>query len=177
MQLVIRAFFCLTLCIFMQGQGAAESRPDEFKWTSVPLSTEKDIALGRKGGEGFQVVDSIVFAPSDSNIIYMSTNTSQVWKSIDGGRSWFSTRKGIQAIGVASIAIQPDNPEVVFAAGSYGANEQRINKFPNRLEGIYRSTNGGQTWSLIKKGKSIPGTKQRQSNCIFKTVQREHCEI
>ncbi len=65
-----------------------------------------------------------------------------VYKSTDAGRTW--TRMGLEASGrVGRIAIDPNNPDIVFVAAqghSYGPQEER---------GIYRTTDGGRTWTRV----------------------------
>lgn len=65
-----------------------------------------------------------------------------VFKSTDGGKSW--THKGLNDIQqIARIIVHPTNPNVVFVAGlghPYAANEMR---------GVFRSTNGGETWEKV----------------------------
>jgi len=120
-------------------------------WQSVPLATEQDLIAGRTGGEGFQMVQSIVFAPSDANIMYLATDTSQVWRSDDAGKFWRPARGGFAPHGAASLLVSPTNPETLFAAATYGATRAKAKDFPNRLEGVYRSFDGGNTWTLVRK--------------------------
>jgi len=122
----------------------------ELKWESVPITTIGDVAAGRAGGEGFQVVEDIVFAPSDPKIMYLSTNTSQVWKSIDSGNTWQLARKGFKSHGATSLAVDTNNPDIVFAAGTQGRNENFSYKLPNRYEGVYRTLDGGKSWKLVR---------------------------
>jgi len=122
----------------------------ECHWQSVPIITQHEVNSGLHGGEGFQMVHSVVYAPSEPKIMYLSTDTSQVWKSTDGGSSWFSVRNGFDANGAVSLAVLPDDPDVVFAAGSYGATKQRSGKFPDRVEGLYFTGNGGDSWKKVR---------------------------
>ena len=115
----------------------------------MPLVLEQDLSSGRSGGEGFQMVQSIVISRSQPSVLYMSTDTSQVWKSIDSGSRWTSVNSNFLSNGAVSLAVAPDNPEIVFAAGSYGVNRQRSKKFPKRVEGVYRSLDGGSNWDLV----------------------------
>ncbi len=65
-----------------------------------------------------------------------------VYKSVDGGKTW----KGVgltdtQAIG--RIRIHPTNPDIVYVAAlghTYGPNAER---------GVFRSTDGGATWTKV----------------------------
>jgi len=62
-----------------------------------------------------------------------------IYKSLDGGRTW--ELKGLEAtMNIHRILIDPQNPNVVYAAalGSiWGSNKER---------GIFKTTDGGETW-------------------------------
>ena len=51
----------------------------EARWEPIPLTTVQQNNAGVAGGEGFQKVMCIVYAPSDPDIIYFGTDTAQVW--------------------------------------------------------------------------------------------------
>ncbi len=65
-----------------------------------------------------------------------------VYKSTDGGETW--THMGLEdSHHVGRIALHPGDPDVVFVAAMghlWGPNEER---------GLYRSTDGGQTWERV----------------------------
>jgi photosystem II stability/assembly factor-like uncharacterized protein len=65
-----------------------------------------------------------------------------VYKSTDGGRNWKNIGlRDTRHIG--AIIVNPRNPDIVFVAAlghAYGSNEER---------GIFRSTDGGNTWQKV----------------------------
>jgi photosystem II stability/assembly factor-like uncharacterized protein len=99
-------------------------------------------------------IGSVAIAPSNKNIVWVGTGEANprnsvsmgdgVYKSIDGGKTWqnMGLKKSYQ---VGSIVIHPTNPEVVYVAALgrlYGPNEER---------GLYKTTDGGKTWSHVLK--------------------------
>lgn len=98
-------------------------------------------------------VGAIAVAESDPNIVYVgmgehpvrgvkSSHGDGVYKSEDAGKTW-------QFIGlpdarhIAAIRISPINPDIVFVAvqgAAFGPNDER---------GVYKSTDGGQTWRQV----------------------------
>ena len=99
-----------------------------------------------------QSVGAIAVAPADPNIIYVGSGEGiqrpdlavgdGVYKSTDAGKTWKNTgiRDGRQ---INSIAVDPKDPNRVFVAvlgHPYGANAER---------GLYRSTDGGQSWQKV----------------------------
>jgi len=97
-------------------------------------------------------VGAVAVAPSDPDVVYMGMGEAQlrsnviqgdgVYRSTDGGDTW--THLGLaetQTIG--EIRVHPEDPDVVYVAAlghPFGANEER---------GVYRSTDGGQTWDKV----------------------------
>ncbi len=126
-------------------------------WTQVPLRTAAQEALGISGGEGTQNIFGISYAPSDSNILYLLSNTSQVWKSIDGGNSWQMKHNGFLANGGLPLVVHPNNPDIVFVAGSSFQSDtvtcsmDNGPRVPKCADGIYRTTNGGESWAMVKQ--------------------------
>ena len=81
----------------------------------------------------------IHFKPGNSNIVYAAG--TDFWKSIDNGENWNQITSGLPSSGNVSrtmLAVTIDNPNYVYAI--MGDNN-------GGLEGVYRSTNSGTTFS------------------------------
>lgn len=95
----------------------------------------------------------IAIAPSDTMIVWAGTGEEDsrnsispgggIYKSTDGGLTW--AHMGLTATQVIGrIVIHPTNPDIVYVAALghiWGRNPER---------GIYKTTDGGTTWELIK---------------------------
>ncbi len=109
----------------------------------------------RNVSDGFfntAAVGAIAVSVSDPNVIYVGTgeatirgNVSHgdgVYKSTDGGKTW--RNMGLAATRhIGKIRIHPKNPDIVYVAAfghAWGTNPER---------GVYRSTDGGETWELV----------------------------
>ncbi|MEX0890731.1 MAG: hypothetical protein WEB88_01085, partial [Gemmatimonadota bacterium] len=111
--------------------------------TFRPLFTnEKVIAMG-----------DLAIAPSNPEIIWAGTGEEDtrnsisqaggIYKSTDGGLNW--TLMGLEQTGtIGRIVVHPTNPDIVYVAAS-GAI---WNHNPER--GLYKTTNGGRSWELVK---------------------------
>jgi len=103
-------------------------------------------------GQRIASIGAIEVAPSDANVIYAGTGETDLrsdisfgdgmYKSVDAGKTW-------QHIGledsrqIGRILVHPANPNIVYVAAlghAYGPNEER---------GVFRSTDGGQTWRKV----------------------------
>jgi photosystem II stability/assembly factor-like uncharacterized protein len=101
-----------------------------------------------------QSVGAIAVAPSDPNTLYVGSGEGLprpdlsvgdgLYKSTDGGAHW--THLGLRdAQQIPQIAVDPTNPNRIFVAvlgHPYGPSVER---------GIYRSTDGGQSFTLVLK--------------------------
>ena len=95
-------------------------------------------------------IGAVALAQSRPEVLYVGTgeaNNSRstydgngVYKSTDAGKSW--TKVGLSSAGrIGRIIVHPKNPDVVLVAASgklYSENPDR---------GVYRSTDGGKTWT------------------------------
>ena len=97
-------------------------------------------------------VGDVCVAPSDSNIVWVGAGESNprnsvsygdgVYKSTDGGKTWknMGLKKSFQ---IGRIKIHPKNPNIVYVGALgrlYGPNEER---------GLFKTTDGGQTWQKL----------------------------
>ncbi|HKF22838.1 MAG TPA: glycosyl hydrolase [Candidatus Angelobacter sp.] len=120
-------------------------------------------------------IGGIVVAPSDPNIIYAGTGEAcirgnivggnGVFKSTDAGKTWsYVGLRDTHAIG--RVAIDPKNPDIVFVAALGHPFA------PNAERGIFRSTDGGKTWTKVlykddKTGGIDISLDPNNSNIIF----------
>jgi photosystem II stability/assembly factor-like uncharacterized protein len=98
-------------------------------------------------------IGAIAVAPSDSRVIYAGTGEASIrgqttspgdgiYKSTDAGKTW--VHLGLAATRhIAAIAVDPANPDTVYVAA------QGNPYAPTRDRGVYRSHDGGRTWSQV----------------------------
>jgi photosystem II stability/assembly factor-like uncharacterized protein len=145
------------------GTGEANIRNDVIDGDGVFFSPDAGHTWKFMGLKSAGQISSIIVDPKDSNTIYVGVlghawapNPERgVFKTTDGGKSWKKVLYVSDDTGVSSLIMQPGNPEVLFA----GMWETR--RYPWMLidggnkTGIYRSTDGGDTWTKLTKG--LPG--------------------
>jgi photosystem II stability/assembly factor-like uncharacterized protein len=117
--------------------------------TWVPLTDGQPIAS----------IGALAVASSNPQVIYVGTGESDirsdlasgdgVYKSTDGGKTW--TNVGLRETRqISRIVVDPKNPDVVYVGAlghAYGSNPER---------GVYKSTDGGKTWShVLDRGPEI----------------------
>lgn len=84
--------------------------------------------------------------------IYAATASGGVWKSVDQGQNWTNcTDRYLPSLGCGSIAMDPNNPDIVYVGLGEGMTGSGEGVEPLGT-GIYKTTDAGATWSLV------PGT-------------------
>ncbi|MFN2473239.1 MAG: sialidase [Sphingomicrobium sp.] len=107
---------------------------------------------------GSQSIGAIAIDPKDPKTIWVGTGESWtrnsvsigdgVWKSTDGGDNW--TRMGLaRTERITRIVVDPSDSRIVYAC----APGALWSDSPDR--GLYRTTDGGATWSQILKGGNL----------------------
>lgn len=85
---------------------------------------------------------AVVVDPTDASIVYAGYSMGGVWKSTDGGSSWKPMSDMLPSLAVGSIALDPNNSAIVYV----GTGEAAF--YPGYAgRGVYRSTDGGQSWN------------------------------
>ncbi|HJT68103.1 MAG TPA: hypothetical protein VJ749_16730 [Pyrinomonadaceae bacterium] len=98
-------------------------------------------------------IGDVAIAPSDPNIVWVGTGEANnrqsssfgngIYKSVDAGKTF--TKMGLQdSQTIARIVIDPRDPNTVYVAvlgHLFGPNKER---------GVYKTTDGGRTWTNVK---------------------------
>ncbi len=113
--------------------------------------------LGLKKSEH---IGRVVIDPRDSKVVYVAAEgplwgpggDRGLYKSADGGKTWKAVLTISENTGVVDVAIDPSNPDIVYAA----AYQRRRHVF-TLIDGgpesaIYKSTDAGATWNKLKSG-------------------------
>src|SRR5271167_3316293 len=129
------------------GDGIYRSDDGGKNWTNLGL--KKSEHIGR-----------VVVDPRDSKVVYVAAEgplwgpggDRGLYKTIDGGTTWKAVLTISENTGVVDVALDPSNPDVVYAA----AYQRRRHVF-TLIDGgpesaIYKSTDAGATWNKLKSG-------------------------
>lgn len=82
-----------------------------------------------------QFISTLVIHPTQNQVLYVGGRAG-VQKSLDGGQTWLPMNNGLETLNIRTIVMSPLDPQTVYA-GTNGS-------------GLYRSTNGAQTWSRVQ---------------------------
>jgi photosystem II stability/assembly factor-like uncharacterized protein len=125
--------------------------------------------------ESISSIGAVAVAPSNHNVVYVGTGEAAVrgnisygagvYKSVDAGKSWKNIGlKDTRHIG--ALIVDPKNADIVLVAAlghAFGPNQER---------GIFRTTDGGKTWTkVLSKDENTGGIDvvfdPHNSNVVF----------
>jgi len=99
------------------------------------------------GPDSGQVVDIAIDPRGGTDrTLYVATGSGGVWKSTDDGGSWRPLTDHLPATAIGAIALDPANPDIVYAGT--GNLFEGAGGMP-KSAGIFKSTDGGQTWARL----------------------------
>jgi photosystem II stability/assembly factor-like uncharacterized protein len=108
------------------------------------------IGPGNVGGR----IRSMIIHPTIPGTIWVGSLGGGVWKTTNGGTSWITTTDFMANLVVACMAIDPTNPNVLYAgtgesvAGVPGAGLQG--------NGIFKTSDGGSSWTQLRSTANNP---------------------
>ena len=129
------------------GDGIYRSEDGGKSWQNLGL--KKSEHIGR-----------VVVDPRDSKVVYVAAEgplwgpggDRGLYKSADGGKTWKAVLTISENTGVADVALDPANPDILYAAAY-----QRRRHVYTLIDGgpesaIYKSTDAGATWKKLTTG-------------------------
>ena len=90
---------------------------------------------GIVGGEACQQIRQLAISPVDSNIMYLCSDTSGVYKTTNGGKHWYSVTNNAAGHDAKGLLCDNQDKNIVYVH--------------MRKVGVHRSKDGGYTWEQI----------------------------
>jgi photosystem II stability/assembly factor-like uncharacterized protein len=142
------------------GTGEANSQRTSYQGTGVFKSVDGGKTWQNMGLHDTNHIGRLILHPKDPNTVYVaalghlySDNEERgVFKTSDGGKTWTHSLKINDQTGVVDLAMDPRNPDVLFATA--WERERRAWDFRDagRATAVYRTANGGKTWEKLGGG-------------------------
>jgi photosystem II stability/assembly factor-like uncharacterized protein len=111
-------------------------------------------------------IGSMVIHPANPDIVWAAALGSPfgpneergIFKTMDGGKTWKKTLFVNNETGARVVAVNKSNPNEVYAGMYRGFRKgwDIISGGPSTEGGIYKSTDGGETWKKIEAGLPSP---------------------
>jgi photosystem II stability/assembly factor-like uncharacterized protein len=133
MKRIVLAFALLTI-----GTLAAQAQIDPSQLAGMQARS-----IGPAGMSGrVASIDAVV---ADPRTVYVGSATGGVWKSVDGGLTWTPVFDEQGTASIGAVAIFQPNPDIVWV----GTGEGNPRNSAGVGNGIYRSVDGGRTWTHL----------------------------
>ena len=147
------------------GTGESDIREDLSSGNGVYKSTDGGATWLHVGLEDTRQISRIVIDPQDPKTVYVGAlghvygpnEQRGVYKSVDGGAHWSRILYPGQEIGISDLAMCSRNPQLMFAGAWHAWRPPWSNYAPidRPGSGLYRSQDGGKTWSRLE-GNGLP---------------------
>ena len=89
--------------------------------------------------------EAVAGIPGNPNVYYFGAVAGGVFKTSDGGASWTPVFDHEPVSSIGAIALSPSNPSIVYV----GTGEQCLRNDISFGDGLYKSLDGGKTWTNI----------------------------
>lgn len=144
------------------GTGEVNSSRSSYAGIGIYKSADKGKTWQYKGLPESHHIGKILLHPSDPQKIWVgvlghlySPNAERgVYMSTDGGDTWKQTLFIDNNTGVVEMDINPKNPQEIYAAAWYRTRRAWNFEEAGQSSGIYKSLDGGMTWSLLTNAAS-----------------------
>ncbi len=90
-------------------------------------------------------VNAILVHPNDPSTIYLGYSGGGIYKTTEDGTTWNPIFDDQPYLAIGDMAFHPDDPETIFV----GTGDPSITGYPFIGNGIYKSTDGGDTWTNL----------------------------
>ena len=83
--------------------------------------------------------------PEAPSVAYVGAVDGGVWRTTDFGQTWSPVFEGQSTQSIGAIAIAPSNSDVIYVGSGEGLRRPDL----STGDGMYKSTDGGQTWTHL----------------------------
>ncbi|HEX8725644.1 MAG TPA: hypothetical protein VF737_09665 [Gemmatimonadaceae bacterium] len=125
---------------------AAAQQADHDGRTLLPMKVARSIAFRSigpavSGGR----VSAVAGVSGQSDTYYVGTADGGIFRTTNGGITWTAEFQHQHALSIGALAVDPVNPEVVWA----GTGEGNVRNNVSFGDGVFRSTDGGAHWTSM----------------------------
>jgi photosystem II stability/assembly factor-like uncharacterized protein len=90
-------------------------------------------------------VSAVIASPTNPSRYFAAGADGGVWRSTDGGTTWTALTDQLPTTAMGALAFHPTNEQIIYA----GSGEANFANHSRHGLGLYRATDGGDTWSLL----------------------------
>lgn len=117
------------------------------------------------GLENTSTIARVVIHPTNPDIVYVAASGNEwsynadrgVYKTTNGGKTWNKVLYQNEKTGCIDLLIDPSEPNTLYASMWNRVRKRWSDPTPEDGDYLYKSTDAGKTWKIIKNG--LPDTK------------------
>lgn len=148
------------------GTGEPNNRQTSSFGDGIYKTTDGGRTFTHLGLRETQTIARVVLHPRNSDIVYVASpghlfgpNPERgVFKSTNGGRTWARVFYVDEHTGVTDLAMDPANPNVLYAASYQRRRTGCCFNGGGPGSGLWKTENAGRTWTRLTSGGLPPGT-------------------
>ena len=126
----------------------------------VYKSTDAGETWIHSGLKDTRTISSVLVHPKDHNTVYVAVQGDQyqasksrgIYRSVDGGQTWEKVLYVNEHAGASGLSMDRNNPRILYAAFWDHQRKPWQMRSGGDGSGIYKSTDGGNTWNKLTKG-------------------------
>ncbi|HSP34966.1 MAG TPA: glycoside hydrolase, partial [Thermoanaerobaculia bacterium] len=148
--------------VIYAGSGEGLHRPDLAVGNGMYKSNDAGKTWTHLGLDDAQQIANIAVDPRDANRVFVAVlghpygpNAMRgIYRTTDGGRNWQRVLFKDENTGANDVEVDPSDPNTIYAGlwqSRLGPSEDN-NEFDGTNGGLFKSTDGGNTWRQLKNG-------------------------
>lgn len=154
--------------VIFVGMGEPQQR-DSVSWgNGIYKSTDGGVTFEHLGLEETRSISRVRIHPENPDIVYVSAMGNAfgpdqhrgIYKTTDGGKTWEQIFFKADNAGVIDLVLDPTNPDVLYAASFQIQRRTWQVWVGGDNSGLFKSTDGGKTWTDITRNPGLPQTGQ-----------------
>ncbi len=153
----------------------------------VYKSTDAGATWTKMGLEATQHISRIIIHPTNPDVVYVAaqgalygpTKERGIYKSVDGGKTWKQQLFVNELTGCSELSMDPNTPEILYAAMWHHQRKPHKVISGGEGSGLYKSTNGGESWQKIhnglpeEKGKMAIAVSPANANKVYALIESD----
>lgn len=146
--------------ILWVGTGENNSSRSSYAGAGMYKSDDAGKTWTFSGLRGTQHIGRVIIHPENPDVVwvasigalYSKNEDRGIYKTTDGGASWEKTLFISDSTGVIDLVIHPENPDILWASAWERARAAWNFKEGGTESAIYKSTDGGESWTKSVEG-------------------------